>query len=449
MKPLKSAAVLFLVFCLPLFGQSYSLKRAIEFAKQNNSNIKIANLNSELSDKKVKEQIGSGLPQIDFTGTLEDNLKIQTQLLPGAMFGSTEEFIPVKFGTKYNLSAGIELTQKVFDYSFWVGLDAAKLNSRLSEQNIRQTGEDIIYSVAAAYYKTLVVQKQFENLKAILDASEETLKSTGLKYQNGMAKKIDVDKIRVSYNNTRAQVKQAELNYKQALNNLKFEMGIPVDSTITISDSISENIHGAFLNALQTRDNVYENRIDYQILKTNLSLYQAEKSDNIGSFLPTLSFTADYSYQAQRSEFNFFDSDKEWFNSSSIGLTLNIPIFSGFQKYAKVEQSNLNIKIAEENLKLSEQSIKVEISNYEIQYRSALDNSQYEKENLVLAESVFNNTQVEFNQGVGSPLDLIQAESSLREAQNIYYTKLLELYVAGLDLEKSKGTLNIFFNNLK
>lgn len=448
MKSFKTITALFLTFCLPMFGQSYSLKQAIEFAKQNNSNIKIANLNSELRDKKVKEQIGSGLPQINFAGSLQNNLKIGTMLLPGALLGSSQEFIPVEFGTKYNLSAGVHLTQKVFDYSFWVGLDAAKLSNQISEQHIVKTEEDITYSVAVAYYSALVIQKQIENLKTILEASERTLNSIELKFENGMVKKIDVDRIKVSYNNTRSQAQQAELNYKQSLNYLKYAMGVPVESAITLSDSISEKIPGQFFDALHTNDKVYENRIDYRILKTNLSLYEAEKSNNIASYLPTLSFFADYSYQAQRSEFNFFDSDKEWFNSSSIGLTLSLPIFTGFQNYAKVQQSNISIQIAEENLKLSEQAITVEVSNFEIQYRSALDITRDEKENLALAESVFNNTQKEYKQGIGSSMDLIQAESSLRETQNIYYTKLLELFVARLDFEKSKGTLNNFYNNL-
>ena len=286
MKTIKSITLLLLAFSLQMFGQSYSLKQSIEYAKQNNSNIKIANLNSEIGDKQVKEAIGSGLPQIDFTGTVKNNLKISTQLLPGALFGSSEEFVAVQSGTKYNLSAGLQLTQKVFDYSFWVGLDAAKLNSQLYEQNFQKTEEEIIYNVSATYYNALVIQKQFENLKAILDASEQTLKSTELKYQNGITKKIDVDKIKVSYNNTKSQMQQAELNYKQALNNLKYEMGMSVDSTITLSDSISENIHGAFWNALQTNDNGYENRVDYQMLQTNLSLYEAEKSNNIAAFSP-------------------------------------------------------------------------------------------------------------------------------------------------------------------
>lgn len=439
--------IVLLFISFQAFGQTYSLKQCIEYSKVNNSNIRIAYLNSDVSDKVVQEQIGKALPQIDFSGTLEDNLKIATQLMPGALVGSSEDFVAIKMGTKYNLSAGIELTQKLIDPSFWVGLKASKISSQLSEQNIQKTEEETIYNVGTKYYTALVIQKQFENLKTILNASEQTLKSTELKYLNGMAKKIDVDKIRVSYNNTKSQVQQAELNFKQSINNLKYEIGMPIDSMLVIADSLSGNTQSTFWETEQT--DIFSNRIDYQILKTNLLLYEADNTNNIAAYLPTLSFYADYNYQAMRTEFNFFDSDKSWYSNSAIGLTLKIPIFSGFQRYSKVQQSQLNIKIAEENLKLSEQSIKVEVSNYEIQYKTALDNIQNEKENLALAESVFENTQLEYKQGTGSSLDLVQAESSLRETQNNYYTKLLDLYIAGFDLEKSKGTLNIFLNNLK
>jgi outer membrane protein TolC len=295
----------------------------------------------------------------------------------------------------------------------------------------------------------MVIQKQLDNFLAILAASEQSLKSTELRNKNGMARKIDVDKIRVSYNNTKSQVEETELNCKQALNNLKYSMGMSVDSTIVISDSLAENIAEIYGGSEEISNNYFENRTDYQMRKTTVALYEADKLNNIAAYLPTVSIFANYGYQAMRSEFDVFNSGKEWYTSSAIGLNLKIPIFSGFERLAKVEQSQLNIEVAQENLRLSEQSIKVEFSNYTIQYRTALDNIQNEKENLALAESVYKTTQLEFAQGTGSSLDLVQAESSLRETQNNYYNKLLTLYVAKLDKKKAKGTLINYINNLK
>ena len=442
--------LMFFALSLPLTAQTLSLKQCIEYAKQNNSNIKIASLNSEVSGKLVNEQIGNALPQIDFNGSLTNNLIVTTSLLPAEFIGGAPgTFIPVKMGTKYSAAGNIQLTQKIFDPSVWIGLKAAKLSADLSVQNIQQTDEQIFYNVSSGYYKALVIQKQFDNLHAILAASEQSLKSTELRYKNGMAKKIDVDKIRVSYNNTKSQVEQTELNCKQALNNLKYSIGMSVDSSMIILDSLAEDFWENYNGPKENNSNLFENRIDYQMRKTNIALYEADKLNNIAAYLPTLSFFANYGYQAMRSEFDIFKSGKEWYTSSAIGLDLKIPIFSGFGRLAKVEQSQLNIEVAQENLRLSEQSIKVDISNYNIQYRTALDNIKNEKENLALAESVYKNTQLEFTQGAGSSLDLVQAESSLRETQNNYYTRLLTLYVAKLDKEKAEGTLINYINNLK
>ena len=447
MKTIKSITFLFLVLCLPLFGQTYSLKQCIDYARKNNSNIRIASLDSDISGKMVNEQIGNGLPQIDITGNLDDQLKIPTQILPGELIGQPGTFIPVQMGTKYNASGGIKLTQKIFDPSFWVGLKAAKISKNMSSQNIQKTDEQVIYDVSAAYYKSIIIEKQFENLKIILSSSAHTLKSTELKYQNGLVKKIDVDKIKVSYNATNFQLEQTELSYKQALNNLKYYMGMRVESDIILQKELPDSLI-TFVEPGDNR-NFIENRVDYQMQKTNVELYETDKQNNISAYLPTLSFYANYNFQAMRTEFDVFKSNKEWYNSSAIGLELKIPVFSGFKRFSKVEQSQLNIEKAIENLKLTEQSIKVELSNYYIQFRNATDNIQTEKENLTLAESVYKNTQLEFTQGTGSSLDLVQTENVLRETQNNYYSKLLTLYLAKLDVEKSQGTLTNFINNLK
>jgi outer membrane protein TolC len=304
-----------------------------------------------------------------------------------------------------------------------------------------------MYDVSSAYYKASIIQKRLENLKAILAASERTLKSTELKFKNGLAKQIDVDKIKVSYNNSKSSMQQTELSYNQALNNLKFYMGMPVDSTIVLTEVITEYSNDFLQTSVS--DNFVENRIDYKIQKTNVELYETDKQNNIFAYLPSLSFYANYGYTAMRSEFDIFKSGKQWFNSSAIGLELKIPVFSGFQKYSKVQQSELNVRKSKEALKRTEQAIKVEFSNFFIQFKNAIDNIQNEKENLALAESVYSNTQLAFSQGTGSSLDLVQSESALRETQNNYYNKLLTLYLAKLDLEKSQGTLINFINNLK
>jgi outer membrane protein TolC len=401
-----------------------------------------------VAEKKVSEQIGSGLPQIDASGNYTDNLKIATTLLPGEIIGAPGTMVPVKMGVPYTVTGSLVLKQKIYDPLFWVGLKATKISRDFSEQNIRRTNEQTSYTVSRAYLQAMIIKKQLNTLNATREFSEKALASTELKYQNGMAKRIDVDKLKVNFNNIVSAVQQTELSYKQILNNLKYLMGMPIENNLVLSEAESAIDMDAY-EQIQGRGDFIQNRSDYQLLKTNVTIQEANKELYISQYLPTLSFNASYNYQAMRQEFDFFKSGRDWFPSSTIGLSLSIPIFDGLQKVFRVSQADLNVQKAEENLKMSVEAMKVEVSNYEIQYRNALDNIKNEHENLNLAESVYKNTQLDFNEGRASSLELIQSESSYTEAQNNYYNKLLSLYLARLDIEQSKGTITNFINNLK
>jgi len=425
-----------------------SIKQCIEYANTNNVNIKNARYDEQIAERKVKELVGTGLPQIDASAALDDNVITSTTLLPAVLMGGKEgEFVAVKSGTQYNWTNTVQLTQKIYDPTFWVGLKAARVSSELSAQNSRQTGEKQVYNICKTYYQTIIIEKQVSKLKATLDASEKSLQSTELKFKNGLARKVDVDKIRVSFNNTKSQLQQSELNYKQSLNTLKYHMGMPIDSAIVLADTAVVEDDAAALMDTTSQDFV-ENRVDYQIQKTNIRVQELDKKRNVAGYIPSLSLTAKYNYQAMRQEINFFNPDYDWYESASIGLRLSVPIFDGLQKHHRVAQSKLNILKATENLRLTEQAIRVDVSNYEIQYRNAVDNIRNERENLDLAQEVYTNTVSQYNQGMGSSLDVVQAESSLREAQNTYYNKLFNLYIARLDLEQSKGNLMTFINKL-
>lgn len=450
MKQIKIIAVLFFAISASLISKEYSLKECINYARTNNSSIIVAKLDSAKSEKQIKEQIGTALPQIDANANFTDNVLMPTTLIPSAITGGDpNKYMAIKMGTQYNLTGTVSLTQKIFDNSFWVGLKAAKLNNSLSMQTIYKQEEQTDYNVISSYYRAVIIKKQLENLKEILKASEKTLKSMEIRFENGVVKKIDVDKIKVSYNRTKSQLEQTELNFEKAVNNLKFAMSMPIENDFSISDNIQENFNHFQNEQIKIDANAVNNRIDFQIQKTLIDLQEAEKDNYKASYMPTLSFFANYNLQAMRKEFDFFDTEKNWFSNSSIGVKLNVPIFSGFSKQARVEKSEIALEIQKENMKNLEQSINVNIANYSIQFKNAMENIQNEKSNLELAQSVFENTQIEFNSGKTSSLELTQAESSLRETQNNYYNKLLELYLAQLDLEKQKGTLNNFINNIK
>jgi outer membrane protein TolC len=436
------------IFCLGSFGQGFSLRQCIEYANRNNGTLRNAQYDLEIAQMKINEQVGTMFPQVDVSGNYKDNLKLSTTVMPAELIGGNSgETVAISMGTQYNITAEANLNQKLLDPTFGIALKAARLSKLQSEQALLQTQEELYYNISVTYYQTLVIQRKTEALKATLDASTESLISTDLKYKNGLAKKIDVDKIRVSCNNTGSSLHQSELNYQQSLNKLKYYMGMPVDSNIVLSDTMLSFM--LVPEVVNTDDFKVENHIDYKLQQTSLSLYEANKKKEIAGYLPTLSFNAWYDYNAMRSEFNFFKSGKDWYNSSGFGFTLLVPVFDGLQRKNRISQTRLDIKKAEENLRLTAQALKVNLSNYEIQYWNAIDNIRNEKDNMDLAESVYESTRMAFRQGTGSSLELVQAESSFREAQSNYYSKLLDLYIARIELEKSKGNLIEYINNIK
>lgn len=432
-----------------IYGQGFSLRQCIDFATHNSGNQKISDYEMVIAQKKVSEQIGTMLPQIDGSVSYTDNLKLAQTMMPGELAGKPGELLPITFGSKHNASAGLQLTQKLFDPSFSVVLKASRVNEAYTKQNKQKVQEQTFYNVCYAYYQCLIINKQCSKLKATVSSSGTMLTSMELRFKNGLAKQIEVDKIRVSYNTTNSQLAQSELNYTQALNSLKYQMGMPADKNIYLTDTTSTDINlNEAAMAIDGELNI-ENKVDYQLQQTNIKLQELQKKQTVMGYLPTLNFSAAFNYNAMRNSFSFFDHSQPWYNSYNIGLSLRVPVFDGFQRKHRVEQANMNIQKAKENAQMTELSIKLNVANYVTQYKNALDNIKNEKANLDLAQSVYESTQLQYNEGITTSLDLLQAESSLRESQNSYFNKLFLLLEARLDLEQAKGTLINYINNIK
>jgi len=443
----KKSLVLIALCTLPLlaFGEGFSLKQCIDYANKANGNIVNANYDVEIAGRKVKEQIGSMLPQVDGSASYTDNLLLSTTLLPGEIINKPGTMVALQFGTQHNMNAAIQLTQKLFDPTFPLALRASKISESQAQQTYKMTKEQSAYNISVTYYQTLVIGKQLNTLRSTLSTSEKLLASTELKFKAGMSKQIDVDKIRVSYNNLKSQVQQSELNFSQSLNNLKYYMGMPVETGINLTDSVL-NVDNQMLDALENDFNI-ENRTDYQLQKIALKAFEAEKSRNVAGYLPTLNMSVNLGANAMRKKFNFMDSSEKWYPNSSLVFSLRVPIFDGLQRQQRIAQANLNIHKNKVKLTQSEQSIQVDLSNYENQYRTAVNNIQNEKDNQTLSENVYKNTQLQYQQGMASSLDLVQAESSYNESTNNYYAKLLNLYIARINLEQGKGNLLNYINN--
>jgi len=436
---------LMLLLALLSFGvvsaqTAYSLQQAQDFAVKNSINSANAKLDVDLARAKKNEVTGIGLPQISGSFDLKDYIQIPTSLVPAEFFGGPAgSFAPVQFGTKYNATAGISASQLIFSSDYLVGLQASKTYMELAQKGESRTKIETISAVSKAYYGALVAKERFKLLDINIERLENMLKEMTAMNKSGYIEKIDVDRVEVNYNNLLVEKEKTArlINLSEAL--LKFQMGIDVNQSIVLSDSL-----GTFLNNLSDLSNTKVNpssRIEYSLLETQNKLNELDLKRNRMTYLPSLVAYGSVSTQAQRTEFNIFDTQLKWFPIGVIGATLNVPIFDGLQKTYKVEQAKINLLKSKNGLDLLQKSINLEANNASTTYINALSTLKYQKKNIELAERVFQTTKIKYDQGVGSNLEVINAQASYREALVNYYAAIYDALVSKTDLDKALGNI--------
>jgi outer membrane protein len=439
------------------FAQSnpavFTIKDCIVYAGENNSNVKVARLDEQIGKHQVNEVKGRALPQININGNFEDKVKVPLMVIPaGSPFAAAAgpagaNGLAFRAGYQYFSTLQAEATQMIIDPSFGIGLKAANRSKELYRQSTEQVSEQVALNISNSYYNVVVLNEQLSLLKTNLESTRKILAVTELQMANGVAKQVDVKRLRVNASNLESQITQAELNYNNAMNNLKYNMGMPLEQNLVLADTSLATGAETMLN--EKAENAYENRIEYKLGKTNLELQKLNIKNQRSGYFPTLSAYANYGYVGQGPTFGFFKTpENRWveYTTSSIGLRLRIPVFDGLQRNARIQQANIKYRQQEENLNLLKQGINLEVSNATAQYNNTLKRVEAEKANEELAQEVYQITQLEFREGVSTSTDLVQAETAWRVAQNTYTRTLFELFNARLNVEKAKGNLMNYLN---
>ncbi|EJL62364.1 TolC family protein [Flavobacterium sp. CF136] len=416
-----------------------TLKDAVTYALQNKADAKKAKLDVENSEYQIQEVRSRALPQISANGNLTHNPIIQTTVIDGAGFGQPGTTIQAAFGQKWTSGAGISLTQALFDQSVFTGLKAAKSTRQFYQINDQLTEEQVIERVANNYYQVYVQRQKLILLDSNYVNTTKVRDIIKGQFDNGLAKKIDLDRVNVKLSNISTQ-RQQNLNAVQLQeNSLKFYIGMPMETQIEIPQSEFEVTPAALSEAPNTA-----NRTEYLLLKKQEELLNFQKKSVEAEYYPTLSLTAGYNYIGQGPELPWFAKPADgvyWSDYSSIGLNLKVPIFTGFGTRAKVRQADVKIRSLQEDIKDTKLSLDLEYKNATTQIQNSLTTIENQKENMILADEILNNTKNNYLQGLASLTDLLDAENASIEAQNNYTSAILDYKLAEVALIKSKGEL--------
>ena len=421
-------------------GQMYNFTLAdcINYAYLHQDSVLNAGLDVKSAEYRIKETTGRGLPQINGTATFQDYLKIATSLLPGEFFGAPGTFIPVKFGVKYQSNVGVGLTQLLFDGDYIVGLKSRAAYKGLFDLNYSRTKIQANINVTKVYYQVLVNSEQIKLLDANIEQLKQLVDQTTAQNKQGFVEKIDVDRLTVQYNDlvtTRENtLRLLGLNYQL----LKFQMGMPIENNLILKDKLQDVKLEQIVDAAPD-STFYRNHIEYSLFKTQNQLNEFDLKSRKAAGLPKLTFNANYANSYQNNSFGNLYSTA--YPVSYIGLTLNVPIFSGLQRTNQVRQAEIVLKKDENNLFQLKNALSLQASRAKITYINGLASLNNQKANQALAQEVLRVTRIKYQQGVGSSIEVTQAQTAVQDADNKYIQGLYQALVSKVDLDQAYGLI--------
>ena len=422
--------------------QSYTLREAVDYAVKNHVAIKNAQIDILNAEARVREIKGIGLPQVTGGFNYGNNLIIQKVFIPAKTFdpkAAEGEVIAAEFGVANSGNAGINVSQLVFDGSYLLGLKAADVYVDLPKKILIQTKQQAAESVMKAYYGILVNEERIKILNLNIGRLDSLLRDTRALNVQGFVEKIDVQRLEVQRNNLKIETKNVERLQELSYHLLKFQMGKKLTETIALTDKL-QDVNLSELAPDSEQELKYGNRIEYSILQTQSKLAELDLKNQKVGVLPRVIFTGGYSYSTGRPQFTDLIT-KPWFNAANIGLTVQVSIFDGFQRKNKVIQSQNNLQKVKQSFEILENSIDMQVKQGQITLKNAYETLNEQKSNMDLAKEIVRVTKIKYKQGVGSNLEVINAEISLKEAQTNYFTTMYNALIAKVDLDKALGKL--------
>ncbi len=416
----------------------FTAQEAVDYALKNTVQVKNALLAVQIQIQTNREITAAAFPQINGNVNYTNYLNIPVSLLPGEFFGQPGTYVPVQFGVKHNVSYGLDVQQLIFDGQVFVGLQARSSAIALSEKAVEVSQEQIKANVLKIYYQILAGRQQIITLDSNISRFQKLSADTRELFKNGFVENLDVDKTEVTLTNFKTEKLKAGNRINVALQGLKLLMGMPAKETLMLEDTLQED---KLKEDLSDAAYTYNDRKDFQQLQLQEKLNKYNIKRYRLTYLPTLSVSGNYTRNAQRQNFDFLKTGKQWFTSTFIGVKLAVPIFDGFARDARIKRSTFELQQTQNNIENLQLSIDKEVEESRINIRTAVVTMDYQKKNMMLAERVYNQTKLKFEQGLGSNTEITTAQSELTTAQNNYYASLYDAIIARVDYLKATGKL--------
>ena len=437
--------IIFWLFAASLNAQenkySFTLQEAIGFAIKNNRAIQNAERDVRIAEQTKRETTATGLPQINANIGYNNWLEQQVSLIPAEFFGGAPgQFAEVLFGTKQTMNSAVTVKQKLFDGSYLVALQAAKVFLEISENSKEKTINEIGKIVAYSYGNVLLVEENLEIVNSNIALLEKNVWEVSKVYESGLIEEESLQQLQLTLSGLKSNQR-----YSKRLKDLAYQMfnnslGLDLTAEVVLTNSLDELV--VFYSTLTTSrsENEFEEVIDFKIavnsVKSDELLLKLEKS----KALPTLNAFVNGSYSGNSQRFSFTENSQKWFGASLFGVTLDIPVFSSFKRSASTQRARLNLEKSKSNLEDTTNKIKLEINTARSNYEFAVEDYEIKKKALNLSKNIATKNEIKFFEGLTTSFDLSQAQRQLYIAQQDYLQSMLNILLKGVDLESLINT---------
>ena len=436
-----------------------SLRNCLDYALKNQPKIKSALLDEQLQLEKNKEIIGIARPQISASGQFQYLFVIPKQRADAGAFNFAsslsffkidtpayiayqsqpkEKYSELKFGLPLNASLGIQASQILFDAGVLIAIKARKSLEELSVLNTKRTEQDVKIAVSKAYYNCVIAEKRIalidENIRLLASLSDMTQKL----YNEGFAEKIDADRLTVQKNNLQTEKDKIQNLVDLSYALLKFQMGMPLSERIQLTDELDIDEVKKDLDLDRVVD--YNNRVEMNLLQTAKKLNGYDYKRYKKGYLPTVAAVISGSYATQTIAFKELFT-LPYFPTGAFVLSATMPLYDGGTRLAKMNQARINILKNENDMIAFKQAVDLESNNAKTQLKNSIMSLENQNKNIELAQKVYSIAQKKYKEGVGTNIEILQAETALKDAQTNYFNSLYEAIISKIDLQQSLGLL--------
>ena len=444
-----------LTLCLVAFAvlsskAQLTLKECLQFALQHNQDIAIQRYNERTGAEKIKETTSQAYPQVNALGFLQDNVQKQVLVLPpglGAALGAGKGPIPISL--TYQLTAQGTFTQKIYDQSVFTGIKAAKAGMDYYTMNTALTETQVIEMVSQLYFRYQVTLTQVAVLDSNIANISKVESSTQSQFENGLARKIDVDRLKVNLVNLRTERTSLIDSISQQGYQLRYFLGMGMDDPLSLLPFSAASVESEIGVGVSLDSGMnLNNRLEYTILKKEAQLEGYQLKANKAAFYPSVDLQGYYSTNGVSDNFDFIGHGTTaiWYQTGYLTLNLRVPIWDGGGRKSRVHQAQILIDQYNKQAEQAASQLDLDYRNSKIYLQTSINTIRAQKDNMELAREVYLVTQSNYNQGLSTLTDLLDAENSFLASENNYNGALLQYKLAQIGLIKANGNLKSLLN---